>query len=239
MFVDSETYSRLKKENGFGMTISSIIAKKIEGINGLKYKDQGNVFFMENGLFLQVAFGPKAYFPIESIIEFDLAGRCVSILISEEEDDIVVKFTCGKEVEAAKFYNALAEFFEKSPVDVGRIKAEVKNEKRKELLKRSDDLLMRQSMLQETEQNKNAVMAQKPPTQRQLDRARIKRLKHEGVPMCPKCKSTSVIFQKKGLSVTRAAVGGILIGKTGAILGGFTSKKGKLKCLNCGHTWKI
>lgn len=71
------------------------------------------------------------------------------------------------------------------------------------------------------------------------DKRRIQELKEEKIPFCPKCLSTSIIYQDKKLSITRAVIGGAICGPAGMILGGTTSKKGKLKCLNCGHTWKI
>lgn len=58
------------------------------------------------------------------------------------------------------------------------------------------------------------------------------------VPHCPRCKSTSISYQDK-ISYGRAAVGGILAGGTGAVLGGLTGKKGYAVCLNCGKRWKI
>ena len=56
---------------------------------------------------------------------------------------------------------------------------------------------------------------------------------------CPRCKSTSIAYGGKRLSLGRTLVGYGLAGETGAILGGLTGKKGYAKCLNCGKTWKI
>ncbi|MDU5211472.1 MAG: hypothetical protein E6441_17610 [Clostridium sp.] len=64
------------------------------------------------------------------------------------------------------------------------------------------------------------------------------KLQKEGIPYCPKCHSTSLTTTNKKLSVGRAAVGGALLGGTGAILGGLTSKKVELLCMNCGHKFK-
>lgn len=72
---------------------------------------------------------------------------------------------------------------------------------------------------------------------------KLKEYDKEGIPYCPKCNSTSIQYveRRKKLSVGRALVGGALLGGTGAVLGGLTSKKikGNLKCLKCGHEWKI
>ncbi len=56
---------------------------------------------------------------------------------------------------------------------------------------------------------------------------------------CPKCRSTSISYDTKKLSVGRALVGDALAGPTGAIIGGLSSKKGYAVCLNCGKRWKI
>lgn len=55
---------------------------------------------------------------------------------------------------------------------------------------------------------------------------------------CPKCHSTSIDYQGK-ISYGRAAIGGLLAGETGAVLGGLTGKKGYAVCLNCGKRWKV
>lgn len=66
-----------------------------------------------------------------------------------------------------------------------------------------------------------------------------KRNKALNIAMCPKCHSTSITYTDKKLSLGRAIVGNALAGGVGAVLGGQSSKKGKCKCLKCGHTWKI
>lgn len=58
-------------------------------------------------------------------------------------------------------------------------------------------------------------------------------------PKCPKCKSTSITYTNKKLSIGRAVVGGAIIGAPGAVLGGLSSKKGYAVCLNCGKRWKL
>lgn len=74
------------------------------------------------------------------------------------------------------------------------------------------------------------------------EKKEIKSLKKQGVPMCPKCNSQSIQYveRRKVLSVGRAVTGGVLFGGIGAGLGAVTSnkRKGFIKCLNCGNTWK-
>lgn len=70
------------------------------------------------------------------------------------------------------------------------------------------------------------------------EKNRLKELDNQGTPYCPKCHSTSLSLNGKKLSLGRAIVGGALLGGTGAILGGLTSKKVELVCLNCGNKFK-
>lgn len=56
---------------------------------------------------------------------------------------------------------------------------------------------------------------------------------------CPRCKSTSISYDTKKLSLGRALVGDMIAGAPGAILGGLSSKKGYAVCLKCGKRWKI
>lgn len=86
---------------------------------------------------------------------------------------------------------------------------------------------------------------EKLKAEKQQDKERIEQLKKEHVPFCPKCHSTSITYVEKKLSIGRAVVGSTLgvinplAGVAGATLGGLSSKKGKVKCLNCGHAWKL
>lgn len=81
---------------------------------------------------------------------------------------------------------------------------------------------------------------------RQYEKERLQQLKRDKIPYCPKCKSTHLTHVNKKLSLGRTVVGGIIggavtggLGAAGATLGGLSSKDGKIKCLNCGHTWKL
>lgn len=77
----------------------------------------------------------------------------------------------------------------------------------------------------------------------QAEKSRLEQLKQEHVPYCSKCHSTNLVYLEHGkkLSLSRAVAGGVIAGAPGAVLGGLTSNKtkGHMKCLNCGHTWKI
>lgn len=86
---------------------------------------------------------------------------------------------------------------------------------------------------------------QEKKAEKQYQKDRLEDLKRDKITFCPKCHSTNLTFNRKRLSVGRTAVGGglgLMLGPVaavgGAMMGGLTSKKGKLKCLNCGKEWK-
>jgi len=59
---------------------------------------------------------------------------------------------------------------------------------------------------------------------------------------CPKCKGTNVETlgnKRKAVSVGKAAVGGLIAGPPGLLVG-FAGKQGKYEvfCRNCGKRWK-
>ncbi|AQW26249.1 PH domain-containing protein [Clostridium perfringens] len=79
----------------------------------------------------------------------------------------------------------------------------------------------------------------KRQAEKQYEKERLEQLKRDKIPYCPKCHSTSLTYQNKKLSIGRAVTGGVLLGGVGAVVGGLSSKKGYVKCLNCGHKWKL
>jgi len=66
-----------------------------------------------------------------------------------------------------------------------------------------------------------------------------KRLQESDELFCPKCHSKQVTYAGRKVSVGKAVVGGVAFGGVGAVLGGLSGKKGNMKCLKCGHTYKI
>ncbi|WP_315118311.1 hypothetical protein [uncultured Clostridium sp.] len=55
---------------------------------------------------------------------------------------------------------------------------------------------------------------------------------------CPKCSSTQVHVQRKGIGVGKTAVGGMLAGPMGLLAGGIGKNKIELTCLRCGHKFQ-
>ncbi len=56
---------------------------------------------------------------------------------------------------------------------------------------------------------------------------------------CPKCGSTSISAGRRGFSVGRALLGGMIAPGVGVVAGAAGSNKMIVTCLNCGHSWKI
>ena len=55
---------------------------------------------------------------------------------------------------------------------------------------------------------------------------------------CEKCKSTNIIVKKKGISVTNAIAGSLVMGPAGLLLGLARKDDIILQCVNCGYKWK-
>ena len=60
----------------------------------------------------------------------------------------------------------------------------------------------------------------------------------EKLARCPKCNSTSLTANKKGFSVGKAVVGGVVALPLGLVTGMVGKNKVFITCLNCGHKWK-
>lgn len=166
--------------------------------------------------------------------------------ISLENDDIVIG-NIGK-----KFIENAANFINKVKID--KIMDENNNSfKDAEIMLENDYRIFNNIKIkrdteikkQEKEKKENerlrilSEQAIQKHKEEKYERERISQLKRDHIAYCPKCHSTSLTYQNKRLSVSRAIVGGALIGPVGVAVGGLTSKKGYVKCLNCGHKWKI
>ena len=55
---------------------------------------------------------------------------------------------------------------------------------------------------------------------------------------CPKCGGEQFAAGSKGFGLGKAVAGGFLLGPVGLLGGLIGSKKVKITCLGCGHTWK-
>jgi len=55
---------------------------------------------------------------------------------------------------------------------------------------------------------------------------------------CPNCGSQQLTANKKGLSITKAALGGFLLGPVGLAAGAIGKDKIRITCLKCGRVWE-
>lgn len=106
--------------------------------------------------------------------------------------------------------------------------------------------LKQQQELEKKQKEEELRLLNPKAYEKKKEKERIKQLDKEHIPYCPKCHSTSITYVNKKLSLGRTVVGGAIgtlagpLGvAAGATMGGLSSKKGKVKCLNCGHTWKL
>jgi hypothetical protein len=61
--------------------------------------------------------------------------------------------------------------------------------------------------------------------------------KTEAPVRCPHCRSTQITANTKGFGLGKATVGGVLLGPVGLLGGLIGSRKVKITCLKCGHSW--
>lgn len=57
--------------------------------------------------------------------------------------------------------------------------------------------------------------------------------------VCPRCKSTALLYNKKGYGAGKALAGIVLTGGIGLLAGFIGSSKIKATCLQCSHSWNI
>lgn len=74
--------------------------------------------------------------------------------------------------------------------------------------------------------------------QQQQEKDKIKQLKKDKIPFCPRCHSTNLTAQKKGFGLLKGAVGVATFGGLGVTAAGIGKNKIILTCLNCGYQFK-
>lgn len=226
MIVNKEEFKRLKSEGGSLFKAIHTIASLEYGYSEIKCGTGLNVYIMNNGIFGDIAFGKKIYIDFNSINDVEVSNDKLIISVNEDEVENKVVFKINNINIIDRIYNTIRQNsnLEYKEIDV----------------QQSNVVTTNASNITTTDLSK-----------RQVEKERVKELKKEHIPYCPKCHSTSLhyIEKRKRLSLGRTLVGGAVgslvnpVGTVaGAAMGGLTSnkmKKGEVKCLNCGHTWKL
>lgn len=83
------------------------------------------------------------------------------------------------------------------------------------------------------EQRKEAII-----NHNNYEAQKVSEYRQEGVPYCPKCKSTHLTAQKKGFGLLKGAAGVFVAGPYGSVTAGIGKNKIILTCLNCGYQFK-
>lgn len=232
MLVDKKEFKELKNQGGGSKGCKLEISVFHEsGLNYIKAEECGSLSIMGNGVFYDIALGKKFFFPLDEITGAFIENNRLVITTRDNEESKIV-FRSAFMSNTLKMQNIIAESIGVESVTKDEANRQAKEEKGKVIAEKK---ALRQ------EKRQQAIAKYKEDQQKERDR--LEQLKKEHIPYCPHCHSTSITYieHRKKLSIGRAVVGGIVAGEAGAVLGGLTSKKvkGEVKCLNCGHTWKI
>ena len=237
MIIEKEHYKELMKNGGGKFKAIAYATVLIEYAPiEIKIGSSLNLYVMKNGLFGDIALGKKIYIKFEDLEDIIMEDNKIILEVNEYEENLnTYVFKSTIPLQLKKVYMSLRQYagFEyKEP-----IKSESFIESFKKELQNSSE--------QAIEKKKNSL------SKRHIQKERLKELKDNKIPFCPKCHSTSLhyIEKRKRLSLGRTVVGGAVgslvnpIGTAvGAAMGGLTSnkqKKGEVKCLNCGYKWKL
>lgn len=83
------------------------------------------------------------------------------------------------------------------------------------------------------------IRAENKAIEKAYQKERLKQLKRDKIPYCPRCKSTSLSAQKKGFGIGKAVIGASLTCSALGLVGGnIGACKINVTCLNCGKRFK-
>lgn len=229
MIIEKLEFKQLLKDGGGIFKAIRSIGTLEYGYSEIRCGANLNLYIMNNGVLADITFGKKIYINFESIkdVEANNGKLIISVIENEEQKKIVFKVQNLRIVE--KMYNTIRQ-------NANLEYKEIENDQLP-IAKTSSEPV--QVVLKQEEVKIS-------------ERQRVKELKKERIPYCPKCHNTNLhyIEKRKRLSLGRTIVGGAVEGiltcglsfGAGAVLGGLSSnkmKKGQVKCLKCGHTWKL
>lgn len=210
MIIAKDEFKQLKK----GGTLRCIII--VDSNVG-----SGNLCANDDGIFFERTFKDKYYFSFERITEFEVSG--LNVRISENNGD-KIRFTCKKQKHVIALYNEYAKYNNLDIITADDIKNEKKEQKEAEKQRKKE--LFEKIMASDPEVSaipKNTTRYT-PPQEKQV--------------CCPKCGSTQLSANKKGVGLGKAAVGAIAVGPLGLVAGGIGKNKVLITCLNCGKQFK-
>lgn len=225
-FVSKDRFSQLKKDSGFFGKIESISCSKIHGIKPMV---NGSIELRKNGLFFNQSFGLKGYCSISQIKKVDVT---TTSLVLNAMLDGKIRQVVGE----TNNIDRLISLYK-------HLCTTIKQEVDVEFCRQYEEIKRRE------QEKKERMKAEKKLSKKELEKERLKQLKENKIAFCPKCHSTSLTFYEKKRTVSGAVIGGTLgaavtastggLGAVaGAALGSKMGNKGRIKCLNCGHTWK-
>jgi len=229
MIIEKVEFKQLLKAGGNAFSGIQSMGKLEYGYSELKVGTSLNLYIKNNGIFADIILGKKIYISFESIKDVEVSNDklIISVIENEEQKKVVFKIQNLRIID--KIYNTIRQNanieykeIENDQLPIAKISSE------------PVQIVLKQDEVKISE------------------RQRVKELKKEHVPYCPKCHSTSLqyIEKRKRFSLGRTIVGGtvgvVLTGgvgaAAGAVLGGLSSnkmKKGSVKCLKCGNSWKL
>lgn len=211
MIIDKVEFKRLKKEGGRLRCI--IIVDSNFG--------SGNLCVNNYGIFFEQAFKDKHFISFESIKSFDVNDLNIHIVY---EEDYKISFVCKKQKHVIELYNEYAKYNHFDTLTSEDIKNEEREHKEAEKQRKKE--------LFEKIMASNPEVSQSP--QRTPSYIPVK----EKTVCCPKCGSTQLTANKKGVGLGKAAIGAFVAGPYGLVAGGIGKNKIIITCLNCGKQFK-
>jgi cytochrome c-type biogenesis protein CcmH/NrfF len=164
-----------------------------------------------------------------------------SVVIAKEFNDLQVIATFQGKKEWQKrdsLYYIELNKTEKSVVDLSIENTNDRAREHYESVKGAIELRKQSSIVNRAELEEPIIPEIIQSTVQQNQYQESRPINYEPQLRCPKCSSTQLMPTKKGYSLGKAVVGGLLTGGVGLLGGFWGSNDIRLNCLNCGHKWQ-